>query len=149
MAQLDRGRSPCTTPQILYDELPMEWRNSRCRGGLGRRDLPGDRRRRELTMRCRTAVGLAVMVTLTLLGGARAWSVAADGYRRVQESEARQSHLYRQLADKDAVLESQRRIYMERFRRLEAQVRDREQVLAVLRVRLLDRSPLVVCERVD
>jgi hypothetical protein len=84
-----------------------------------------------------------VTVALTLLGGARAWSVAANS-RRAQESEARQSHLYRQLADKDAVLESQRRIYMERFRRLEALVREREQDLTVLRARLVDRDLILV-----
>jgi len=93
-------------------------------------------------MRRRTAVGLALTVTLIFLGAARAWSVAAEGHRRVQESEAHRSYLYRQLADKDAVLESQRRIYMERFRRLEAQVREREQDVAVLRARLVDRRPV-------
>jgi len=82
------------------------------------------------------AVGLALMATLSLVGGARAWSVAADGHRRSQESEAYQSYLNRQLADRDAVLESQRRIYMERFRRLEAEIRQREQDVAALRARL-------------
>lgn len=88
-------------------------------------------------MRRRTAVVLALLVTLTFLGGARAWT--ADGHRRAQESAARQSLLYQQLANKDAVLESQRRIYIERVRRLEAQVREREQEVAVLRARLADR----------
>jgi uncharacterized protein YceH (UPF0502 family) len=97
----------------------------------------------------RIAVGLALMGTLTLLGGARAVGVAADGHRRAQESEVRQSHLYRQLADRDAVLESQRRIYMERFRRLEAQVREREQDVAALRARLVDWGPIVVRDRVE
>lgn len=87
------------------------------------------------------AVGLAVMATLTLVSGTRAWSVAADGHRRAQESEARQSYLYRQLADRDAVLESQRQIYMERFRRLEAQVREREQDVFALRARLGGHAP--------
>lgn len=94
-------------------------------------------RGRQLTMRHRTAVVLALVVTLILLAGTRAWM--ADGHRRARESEAHQSHLYRQLADKDGVLESQRRIYMERVRRLEAQVREREQEVAVLRARLADR----------
>jgi hypothetical protein len=89
------------------------------------------------------------MVALTLLGGARACSVAADGHRRAQESGAYQSNLYQQLADKDAVLESQRRIYMERFRRLEAQVREREQDVAILRARLMDRGPMLVRDRID
>jgi len=91
-------------------------------------------------MRRHAALGLTVMVTLTLVGGAQAWSVAAQGHRRFQESEVRQSHLYRQLADRDAVLESQRRMYMERVRRLEAQVREREQDVAMLRARLADRA---------
>ncbi len=88
----------------------------------------------------RAAVGLTLVVTLTLAGGARAWNVAADGHRQAHESEARQAYLHRQLANKDAILESQRRIYMERFRRLEAQVREREQDIAVLRARLVDRD---------
>jgi len=103
-----------------------------------------------------TAIGMRlvvasalVTVTLILLGGARAWSVAADNHRRAQESEVRQSHLYRQLADKDAVFESQRRIYMERFRRLEAQVRERERDIAVLRARLVDRGVTLIRDRVD
>jgi AcrR family transcriptional regulator len=89
------------------------------------------------------------MVTLTLLGGARACSVAADGHRRAQESEAHQSSLYQQLADKDAVLESQRRMYMERFRRLEAQVRQRENDVAVLRAHLVDRGRAFVRDHTD
>lgn len=97
--------------------------------------------RRELTMRRRTAVVLALLLTLTFLGGARAWT--SDGHRRAQESEARQSFLHQQLANKDAVLESQRRIYIERVKRLEAQVREREQEVAELRARLADRLPPV------
>ena len=85
-----------------------------------------------MTGRRGAIVGLAVMTTLTLVSGARAWTLAADGHRRAQESAAHQSSLYRQLADRDAVLESQRRIYMERFRKLEAQVRQREQDVAAL-----------------
>jgi tRNA C32,U32 (ribose-2'-O)-methylase TrmJ len=82
------------------------------------------------------AVGLTVLATLGLVSGARAWSVAADSHRRSEEHHAYQSYLNRQLAHRDAVLESQRRIYMERFRRLEAQVRQREQDVAALRARL-------------
>lgn len=93
-------------------------------------------------------MGLAAMVTLTLVGGVRAWSAAAEGRRLFQESEVRQSHLYRQLAQRDAVFESQRRIYIERFRSLEAQVRAREQDVAVLRARLADRTPTLDRDRV-
>jgi hypothetical protein len=95
------------------------------------------------------AIGLTVLVTLTLAGGARAWSVAAHDHRLARESAVRQSYLYRQLADRDAVFESQRRIYMERFRRLEAQIREREQDVAVLRARLADRTPTLARGRVD
>jgi len=89
-------------------------------------------------MRRRAVVTLAVVVMMATVGvlfvqGAR----AADGHRRAQESVARESYLYQQLANRDAVLESQRRIYMERFRRLEAQLRGREQDLAVLSERLV------------
>ena len=100
-------------------------------------------------MRRSAAVGLAVLATLTLVGGARAWSVAGQDHRRTQESEIRQSYLYRQLADRDAVFESQRRIYMERFRSLEAQVRAREHEVAALRARLAGRPSTLVGDRVD
>jgi len=89
-------------------------------------------------------IGLVCMAALTLVGGARALSVSADGHRRAGENAAHQSYLYRQLADKDAVLESQRRVYIDRFRRLEAQVREREQDIAVLRARLGGHDPALV-----
>ncbi len=100
-------------------------------------------------MRRRAVVTLAVVVVLATVGvlfvqGARAWGFAADRQRRAQEIVARESYLYRELANRDAVLESQRRIYMERFRSLEAQLRQREQDVAVLRERLVTitmRSP--------
>ena len=97
------------------------------------------------TVRQCAAVSLAFVVTVTLLGGARAWSVAQ---RRAHASEAHQSYLHRQLADRDAIFESQRQIYMERFRRLEAEVREREQDLAALRARLVDPRVLAG-DRVD
>ena len=49
---------------------------------------------------------------------------------------ARESSLYRQLANQDGVIEAQRRIYIERFRRLEAQLQQRDEHVAVLRERL-------------
>jgi uncharacterized protein HemX len=89
-------------------------------------------------VRRRAVVTLAVVVMVATVGvlfvqGARAWGSAADRHRRAQESVAHESYLYRQLANRDAVLESQRRVYMERFRGLEAQLRQREQDVAVLR----------------
>jgi hypothetical protein len=104
------------------------------------------RRLCEPTARQCAAMGLAFVVTLTLVGSARAWSVTQ---RRAQESEAHQSYLHRQLADRDAVFESQRQIYMERFRRLEAQVREREQDVAALRARLVDQARALPGDRVD
>jgi hypothetical protein len=86
----------------------------------------------------RAVVTLAVVVVVATLGvaSARAWGFAADRQRRVQESVIREVHLYRELANRDAVLESQRRIYMERFRRLETQLRERDRDVFVLRERL-------------
>jgi uncharacterized protein HemX len=93
-------------------------------------------------VRRRAVVTLAVVVMVATVGvlfvqGARAWGSATDRHRWAQESVTRESYLYRQLANRDAVLESQRRIYMERFRRLEAQLRQREEDVAVLRERLV------------
>jgi hypothetical protein len=78
---------------------------------------------------------LASLLVL-FLEGARARSSAAERHRRAQQLEAREPALYRQLAERDAVLESQRRIYMERFRRLEAQIRLNDAEIATLRRRL-------------
>jgi hypothetical protein len=89
-----------------------------------------------------TVIALACIGTLTLTGAARGWSVAADGHRRAEESEAHHSYHHQQLANKDAIVESQRLIYMERFRRLEALVREREQEIAALRGCLLIRSAM-------
>jgi hypothetical protein len=73
---------------------------------------------------------------VTLVGVSHVWSLTADGHRRSRESDARQAYLYRRLADGDALFESQRRMYIERIRRLEARTREREQDVAVLRARL-------------
>jgi hypothetical protein len=78
-------------------------------------------------------IALVCMATLALVSGARALSVSADGHRR----------------DRDAVLESQRRIYVERVRRLEVQVREREQDIAALRARLWGYDSPLVRDRVD
>jgi hypothetical protein len=91
-------------------------------------------------MHRRAVVTTALVILLATLGvlfvqGAWAWTFATDR-RRAQETAARESYLYVQLSNRDAVLESQRRIYMERFRKLEEQLRDRDQDVAVLRERL-------------
>lgn len=81
-------------------------------------------------------VVVVATVCVLLIQGARASGSANDRNRRAHEIAAREPDLYRQLAARDAVLESQRRIYMERLRKLEALVRDREQDVATLRARL-------------
>jgi hypothetical protein len=106
-------------------------------------------RLREPTVRRRAVAALALAVMLAtvcilFVHSARAWGFAADRHRRAREIAARESYLYQLLADRDAVFESQRRIYIERFRRLEAQIRQREQDVVVLRARLhpvLDEVP--------
>jgi|RhiMetdeSRZDD1v2_1073273.scaffolds.fasta_scaffold00643_5 hypothetical protein len=93
-------------------------------------------------LRRRAVVILAAVFILASVGAlfiqvAWAWGLAADRHRRARESVARESYLYQQLSNRDGVLESQRRIYMERLRRLEAQLRERERDLAVLREKLV------------
>ena len=99
------------------------------------------RTERTVDLRRRAFVTLAVVFILASVGALftqAAWARgAADRHRRAQDSVARESYLYQQLSNRDAVLESQRRIYMERFRRLEAQLRERERDLAALRARLV------------
>ena len=97
---------------------------------------------RGVHLRRRALVTLAVVLILASIAvlfarAAWAWGLAADRHRRAQESVARESYLYQQLSNRDAILESQRRRYMERVRRLEAQLRERERDLAALRERLV------------
>jgi hypothetical protein len=73
-------------------------------------------------------------------------SVAADRVRRA-EVEVREGHLYRQLSNRDAVLDSQRRIYLERIRRLEAQLREKDQEVSALRTRAVESTPDLVGAR--
>jgi hypothetical protein len=85
--------------------------------------------------------GLMMVCLLVLFfEGMRARGSASDRHRRAQEIEAREVDLYRQLTDKAAVLESQRQIYIARFRRLEAQIREKEQDIFILRARLMITS---------
>ena len=93
-------------------------------------------------LRRRAVVILAAVFILASVGAlftqvAWAWGLAADRHRRARESVARESYLYQQLSNRDGVLESQRRIYTERLRRLETQLRERERDLAALRERLV------------
>lgn len=89
----------------------------------------------------RAVVTLAVVVmlasvALVFVQGVRAWGFTADRLRRAEEIMARESSLYRQLANQDGVIEAQRRIYIERLRRLEAQLQQRDEHVAVLREHL-------------
>ncbi len=76
---------------------------------------------------------VAVM-TLVFLTWGIGRSFAAGRVHRAAV-EAREVHLYQQLSNRDGVLESQRRIYIERIRKLEAQISQKEQELAALRMR--------------
>ena len=90
-----------------------------------------------MTVRVAWVVVVAAIVVVLSVEGARAWGFAADRQRRAQEIVARESSLYRQLANRDAVFESQRRLYIDRFRALEVRLRQREQDIAVLSERLM------------
>jgi uncharacterized protein HemX len=81
------------------------------------------------------ALGLA-SVLVFFVWGVGGLGFAGDRVRRAEETETREGHLYRQIADRDAVLESQRRIYMERFRKLETELRQKEQEITAMRARL-------------
>jgi hypothetical protein len=94
------------------------------------RDVPGTRFRPAGWGRALLGVGLL----LFLVWASVERSVAADRVRRA-EVEAREGHLYRQLSNRDAILESQRRIYLERIRRLELQLWAKDQEISALRAR--------------
>ena len=86
-------------------------------------------------MHRRAVVTFILLASLGIIFVQGAWAWTTDRWR-TQATAARESSLYAQLANRDGVLESQRRIYMERFRRLEEQLRERDQDVAVLRSRL-------------
>jgi hypothetical protein len=82
-------------------------------------------------------LGLTILVGALLLAeSARAREFAHEGHRRAQESEAREAALTRQLTNQAGVLESQRQIYMRRFRGFEALVRQKDRDILRLRARL-------------
>jgi hypothetical protein len=79
-----------------------------------------------------TGAGLLIL----LAWGAVGRSAAADRMRR-GEIAAREAYLYQRLADGEAILESQRRIYMARVQRLEARIRQKDDEINALRTRTL------------
>lgn len=124
---------PGLPPMLDHERSSQGWTMS------AERDRGGPTRTRSSPLRTLVALAVVFMVASLLIlfvSGAGGRGFAADRLRRAQEIETQVAHLYRQLAAKDAVLESQRRIYMERFRRLEAHIRQKEQEIATLRARL-------------
>ena len=100
---------------------------------------PSGPRRRPSTVRILVTLVLGFMVVspfMFFVGGAGGRGFAVDHLRQAQQIEAREGHLYRQLAERDTLLETQRRMYMERFRSLEAQIQQKDQEIAALRARL-------------
>jgi hypothetical protein len=94
-----------------------------------------------VTTRRRGAAALACILGGLLLLLLLAWSAvargaAADRLHRA-ESDRRDAHLSRQIANRNAVLESQRLICMARFRRLEAQIQQRDGEIALRTFRAL------------
>lgn len=83
-----------------------------------------------------TLVFTGVSLLILLGWGALGRSVAAGHVRRT-EIETRELHLYQRLANGEAILESQRQVYMERFRKLEALIRQKDEEINTLRTRAL------------
>lgn len=87
-------------------------------------------------------LGLVVASSAATAGvvlGLQILSISAfprDSVKRIHELQAGQRALYAQLAHKDALLESQRRIYVERLRRIERFLLAKEQELVRLQTRL-------------
>jgi hypothetical protein len=80
---------------------------------------------------------MVASVLVLLVAGVRARSFATDRQRRAQEIEAREVDVYRQLTNSEAVRESQRRIYIERVRKLEARIQEKEREIVALRARMV------------
>jgi hypothetical protein len=77
-----------------------------------------------------TGAGLLILFVWAAVGR----SFAADRVRRA-EIETREVHLRQRIANGEAVLESQRLIYLERFRRLEVRIRQKDEEIDALRTR--------------
>jgi uncharacterized protein YlxW (UPF0749 family) len=75
-----------------------------------------------------TGASLLVLLAWAAVGR----SSAGDSVRRA-EIEAREVHLYQRLANGEAILESQRQIYIERLRRLEALIFQKDEEINSLR----------------
>lgn len=82
-----------------------------------------------------SAVTAGVVLGLLILSSS---AFPRDDVKRIHELQARQRALYTQLAHKDALLESQRRIYVERLRRFERFLLAKEQELTRLQTRLAE-----------
>lgn len=82
-----------------------------------------------------SAVTAGVVLGLQILGSS---AFPRDDAKRIHELQARQRALHAQLAHKDALLESQRRIYVERLRRFERFLLAKEQELVRLQTRLAE-----------
>lgn len=78
---------------------------------------------------------MAVSVLLIFLYELQGGRFAADRLKRIHELEARETHLYQQLAQKDAQRESQRLIYIDRIRKGEAQLLEHALEIMALRGR--------------
>ena len=90
------------------------------------------------TLKERT-IAVAIVATgllITLFQDFRGGALAAGRLKRIHELEAREVQLYEQLAQKDAQRESQRRVYVNRIRKGEAQLREHTQEIMTLRSRL-------------
>ena len=97
----------------------------------------GGRRPRPLRVESRAIIVtfIAASLLIILAHDLRDAGFATDRLKRIHELEARDAQFYEQLAQKDAQRESQRNIFIDRIRRVEAQLRGHSQELAVLRAR--------------
>jgi hypothetical protein len=83
----------------------------------------------------------ATLLVVIFLHDFREAGLAADRLKRIHELEAREAYLYAQLAQKDAQRESQRRIYIDRIRKGEAQLREHALEIMTLRRQSAARPP--------
>lgn len=79
-----------------------------------------------------TGVSLLILLAWGAVGRS-----AAAGHVRRTEIEARELHLHQRLANGEAILESQRQIYMDRFRKLELLIHQKDEEINGLRARAL------------
>lgn len=82
---------------------------------------------------------LAIALVIAAHSATRA-GFPSDDSKRIQELQTSEAHLYRQIANREAQLESQRKVYITRIRKLEDALLQKDREIARLKTRVLQAT---------